>query len=99
MRIWHLFWESWSRRFCSAVLRDPAGRVGIVVFLMGLCETVLGVTALMALFQTVAAIGYANRFSAYIESIVATILVLAVASLVMNGVLWVGFWLIRESLA
>lgn len=98
MRIWHLLFGVVIVALLLCVTREPAGRVGVVIFVMGVIETVLGVTALLALFRTVAAIGYADRVSAYIESVVATIVVLGVASVVMNGVLWAGFWLIRALL-
>jgi hypothetical protein len=98
MRLWHLLFGVFLTALLLVIIRDPAGRVGVVVFFTGLGEVVFGVFALLALFQTVGAIGQSDSLASYLQALTATILVLAIASFVMNGLLWVGCWLIQQSL-
>ena len=58
--------------------------VGLIVFVTGLGETALGVTAIMALFQTVGAIGMARGLLEHAEAMAATTVVLVVATAVMS---------------
>ncbi len=99
MRLWHLLLGVFLTALLLVILRDPAGRVGVVVFFTGLAEVAFGVAALLALFQTVGAIGHAETVGSYLQAVTATILVLAIASVVMNGLLWIALWLIQQSLA
>lgn len=97
MRLWHLLTAILVVALVLVLMRDPVGRVSMVVFVMGLGETALGTAALLILFQTIAAIGHANRPGQYFEAVTATIAVLAIASLVMNGLFWLGLHLIQVS--
>jgi hypothetical protein len=99
MRLWHLVLAVLFAAIFLGIAREKTGQVALIVFFTGLGEILFGTTALMALFQTVAAIGHANRPSAYIEAVAATVLVLMVATLLMNGVLWIGAWLLQIVLA
>jgi hypothetical protein len=78
------------------VTRSEVGRVALVVFTMSLIEVILGTTALLNLFKTLGAFGQARGILAHIEALAATALVLMVATLSMNGVLWVGLALLGE---
>jgi len=96
MRLWHLIFLIVMAAVVLAIARESVGRVALVIFTTGLIEFVLGLTFVMTLFRTFGALGEAQRLVAYLEAIVATILVLVVASYVMNAVLWVGVWLVQR---
>jgi hypothetical protein len=96
MRLWHLIFLVMMAAIVAAVARESVGRVALVVFVTGLLEFILGTTFLMTLFRTFGAIGEARRLLAYLEAIIATALVLVVASYVMTAVLWVGVWLVQR---
>jgi hypothetical protein len=53
-------------------------------------EAVLGTTALMTLFKTVAAIGRADRVAPFVEAVASTALVVVIASSAMTAWLWLG---------
>jgi hypothetical protein len=78
------------------VARSDAGRVAIVVFVVGLAEIICATTALMALFQTVGAIGEAKSIPAYTVALAATVLVVFVATVIMNSLLWFGVDLVQR---
>ncbi len=99
MRIWHLIVAVIITATFLTLWRDPVGRVALIVFVTGLGEVFFGLTALLALFRTIGAIGQARRLSAYAEALVATGLVLVVASALMNGLLWIGVWLVQRVVA
>ncbi len=82
-----------------SLARDPAGRVAGIVFLIGMGEAVLGTTAVLKLFQTVGAGGEAKALPAHVGVLAATTMVLAEATFVMTGLLFVGAWLIRSMVA
>lgn len=96
MRIWHLFLAVLLVATVLGIGRDDIGRVSLIVFVVGLGEVVCGTTALMVLFQTVGALGSARQGAAYVEAVIATVLVLIVSSVVMNGLFWVGVWLVQQ---
>jgi hypothetical protein len=98
MRLWHLTVVILMLGVVFSLVRDPVGRVGLIVFMTGLGETVLGVTAIMALFQTVGAIGMARGLLEHAEAMAATTVVLAVATAVMSFWLFIGVWLIQATL-
>ena len=77
------------------LLRDEVGRVAVIVFSAGLGVTVGGVTAIMALFQTIGAFGEARTWLAHIEALAATALVLVVGSAGMLVFMFLGAYLIR----
>jgi hypothetical protein len=97
MRILHLILLVFFTAIILTLAREPAGRVAIVVFFTGLAECIFGTMAIMSLFQTVGAIGEADRPVAYLEAIIRTALVLLVATLTMNGLLWIGVWLVQRA--
>ena len=45
------------------IVRDEVGRVAVIVFFTGLGTCVAGVASIMALFQTVGALGEARTFA------------------------------------
>jgi hypothetical protein len=96
MRLWHVMVLMFVLATLMAIWREPVGRVAVVVFAIGLAELVLGLAAVMTLFRTVGAFGQARRLIAYAEALLATTLVLLAASLSMNGVFWIGAWLVQR---
>lgn len=96
MRLWHIILAVVVLAAVMAAARDDVGRVALVVFFFGLGEFLLGTAALVTLFKTVGAIGQARHIGAYLGAVCATILVLVVASLVMNALLWVGVGLVQN---
>ncbi len=98
MRLWHLVFAVAIVSVVMTLVRDEAGRVGVIVFIFGAGECAFGIAALMALFRTVGAIGQARGLIAHAAAIVATTLVLATASMIMVAWLFVGVWLVGASL-
>jgi hypothetical protein len=96
MRILHLILGVFFAALLMAVSREPTGRVAIVVFFTGLGEVILGTTALMALFKTLGALGEARGLLRQVEALVGTAAVLISASVVMNGLLWLGINLVQR---
>lgn len=90
MRIWHWLVCVMLAATVLGIMREEVGRVALVVFVTGLGEVFMGVTALLTLFRTVAAIGYAETLPSYAVAVAQTALVLVVASAVMCGWLWLG---------
>jgi membrane associated rhomboid family serine protease len=98
MRLWHLVFAVAIVSVVMTLVRDDAGRVAVIVFVFGVGECALGVAALMALFQTVGALGEARGLIAHAAAIAATTLVLASASTIMVAWLFAGAWLVGASL-
>jgi hypothetical protein len=96
MRLWHFLLAVFFLGIIFALAREEVGRVSLVVFVTGFAEFFLGTMAIMALFQTVGSIGEARGITEHFLAIVATILVLIVAALVMNVVLWLGVSLVQS---
>ena len=96
MRIWHTIFAVFLTAMGLALCRDPAGRVAIVVFVTGLIEFVLGLAAVMMLFQTVGSIGEARGLLEHVQGLLATAIVLAVGSGGMVVVLGVGYFLLQS---
>ena len=88
MRILHLVYAVFMLALAFAVAREPAGRVAIVVFVTLGGEAICGTTAVLLLFQTVAAIADSRGALEYIQSLMATALVLVVASWLMIGMFY-----------
>ena len=84
--------------FILTLGRDPAGRVGVLVFFTGVGEVALGLAAVMALFRTVGAIGEADAVLEHADALAATTVVLAVGTAAMSAWLFVGAWCIQASL-
>jgi hypothetical protein len=97
MRIAHLIFVVALAAIVLSIARDDVGRVAVIVFFTGLGEVVLGTTALMALFQTLGALGEARGPAAHVEALVATTAVLAAATALMSACLFVGAWLVQAS--
>jgi hypothetical protein len=80
-----------------AIARDEVGRVSLIVFATGFAEFFLGTAAILMLFQTFGSLGDARGLAEHTVAIVATILVLIVATVVMNAVLWAGISLVESA--
>lgn len=89
MRILHLVYGVFMLALAFAVAREPVGRVALVVFITLGGELICGTTAVMLLFQTIAAIGDARGALEYVQSLMATAFVLAVSSWLMIGMLYI----------
>jgi hypothetical protein len=74
------------------LFRDPITRVFLILFTTGLGEVVLGLMAVMTLFQTIGSIGEAKGLAEHAEALAATSVVLCLATAVMSGWLFVGFY-------
>jgi hypothetical protein len=93
MRVSHLLLVVFFCAMLFGVAREPHGRVAIVVFFTGGTVLILALLAIMSLFRTLGAFGEARTAFAHLEALVATMLVLVVASVSINAVLWAGTWL------
>ena len=60
------------------------------VVITGLGMVVSATTAIMALFQTLGALGYARGLADHAEAVFATVAVLAIGSSVMLGIMFAG---------
>ncbi len=94
MKLWHLSFVVLLLAMMMAIARDEIGRVALVVFLTGIALIVLGVSSLMMLFRTVAALGSAETLSSSMEALAATAAVLLIGAASMWLALWVGLGLI-----
>ena len=99
MRLWHLFVFIIALGLVLAIIRDPVGRIALIVFFTALGEVVFGTTAVLALFQTIGAIGEAKGVVAHAEAVATTTLVLIIATAVMSSWLFAGAWLVQASLS
>jgi hypothetical protein len=77
------------------IARDEVGRVAVIIFFTGLGTVIAGVTSILALFQTVGALGESRSLGTCIEALAATLVVLAVGSATMLGVMFGGGLLIQ----
>jgi hypothetical protein len=77
------------------IVRDEVGRVAVIVFFTGLSTCIAGVGSIMALFQTVGALGEARTIGAHVEALASTVLVLTVGSMLMLGLLFGGGLLLQ----
>ena len=94
MRLWQLLAAVALAAVAMALARDPTWRVFLIAFTTGLGEVGLGLIAVMALFQTVGAVGLAKGGAEHAEAVVATTAVLTVASGLMSAWFFAGCWLI-----
>ena len=74
------------------------GRIALIVFLTALGEVVLGTAAVLALFQTIGAIGMARGLYERGGAVAATTLVLIIGTTVMSFWLFLGAWLVQALL-
>ncbi len=93
MRVSHLILIIFFFAMLFTVAREPHGRVAIVVFFTGGVVLALTLLAIMTLFRTLGAFGEAKTVYAHLEALFATTLVVFVASISVNAVLWAGTWL------
>ena len=98
MRLWHLVVFIMALGMILAIVRDPVGRIALIVFTTALGEVVIGTTAVLALVQTIGAIGEAKGLFAHAEAVATTTLVLIIATTVMSSWLFAGAWLVQASL-
>jgi hypothetical protein len=94
MKLWQMVFAIVLIAVVLVLFRDPTGRVFVIVFVTGLGEFVLGLAAVMALFQTVGALGEAKGLFDHFEALAATTGVLAVGSGGMSGLFFAGAWLV-----
>jgi hypothetical protein len=97
MRLWHVVLAVIVIAVILVICRDPAGRVAVVVFGTTLGEFFFGTAAILALFRTIGALGEARGFYRHAEAIVATAVVLAVATFIMSSLLVGGVWLLQAA--
>jgi hypothetical protein len=97
MRLGHLLTAVGVIAFLLALGRDPTSRLFLILFGTGLGEVILGTMAVMALFQTVGALGVARDLPGRAEAVLATSVVLALGSGAMSAWMFAGFWLVRAT--
>jgi hypothetical protein len=95
MRLWHLVFFILVLGIVLSISRDVVGRIALIVFFTALGEVVLGVTAVMALFQTIGEIGMARGLFEHGQAVAATTLVLIIATTIMSMWLFIGAWLVQ----
>jgi hypothetical protein len=95
MRLWHLTLLILLVSLLLAIGRDVVGRIALIVFITALGEVVFGTTAVMALFQTIGALGMARGLFEHGQAVAATTLVLIGATTIMSTWLFIGAWLVH----
>ncbi|MFI5461629.1 MAG: hypothetical protein ACHRXM_40105 [Isosphaerales bacterium] len=98
MRLWHLLVFIAAFSVILVIVRDQVGRIALIVFVTASGEVIIGTTAVMALFQTIGALGEAKGLFAHAEAVATTTLVLIIGTTIMSSVLFVGAWLVQVSL-
>ena len=98
MRLWHLFVFILGLGLVLTIVRDPVGRIALIVFVTALGEVIIGTTAVLALFQTIGSLGEAKGLFAHAEAVATTTLVLIIATTIMSSWLFAGAWLVQASL-
>jgi hypothetical protein len=95
MRLWNLVLAILVIGIIMGIARDEVGRVAVIIFFTGLGTVVAGLTSIMALFQTIGALGESRSFGTCVEALAATVVVLFVGSATMLGVMFGGGLLIQ----
>ena len=90
IRLWHLVAAVFLVAVVMGMWRDVTSRVALIVFVAGTGECALGTAAILMLFRTLAAIGYATEPREYAQAIGRTALVAAAATFFMTFVIWAG---------
>ncbi len=98
MRLWHLVAFILVLGIVLAIVRDTVDRIALIIFSTALGEVVLGTTAVLALFQTIGAIGMARGLFEHGQAVAATTLVLIIATMIMSMWLSIGAWLVQAVL-
>jgi hypothetical protein len=94
MRIWHSILLVYFVALALTLCREPAGRVGIVVFLTGIAELICATAAVMMLFQTLGSVGEADGLVGRLRGLAASTCVLIVAGGMMAGMLAFGLMMV-----
>ena len=94
MRLWQLILAIALLAILLTLGREPTPRLFLIIFGTGLGEVVLGLFAIMALFETVGALGAAKDLPSHAEAAAATTVVLALATGLMSAWMFAGFWLV-----
>jgi hypothetical protein len=94
MRLWHLLFAVAMTAVVMSLAQDPVTRVLMITLATGIGEVFFGLVSVMALLQTVGALGQAERLHDHAEALAATAVVLAVAAAVMGAWLFLGFWMV-----
>jgi hypothetical protein len=95
MRLWHLAYLILGLGLVFTIARDTVGLVALIVFTTALGEVILGTTAVMALFQTIGALGMACGLFEHGQAVAATTVVLIVATAMMSILLFFGAGLVQ----
>lgn len=95
MRLWHLAFGIACLAVVLTLARDPIARVCLIVFAVGIGEAAFALGGVMALFQTIGAVGQARGLREHAEALAATFLVLCATTAVMDAWFFAGFWLAR----
>jgi hypothetical protein len=95
MRLWHILFLVAGLAVVMSLARHPVYRVLLIVLATGAGEFVFGLFGVMALFQTVGAIGEARSIREHAEALAATSVVLCLTTAVMDVWLFAGLWLVK----
>ncbi|MDX2037342.1 MAG: hypothetical protein SFX72_11885 [Isosphaeraceae bacterium] len=95
MRLTHLVGLVFAAGLVFTLCREPAGRVAVIVFGCGLLEIVIGVAALMTLFEWIGSIAEARDAVRRLEACLMSLITTIAGGLMMSGVLWICVALIR----
>ena len=79
MRLWHLAVFNSCAGHRAGHRSGTVGRIALIIFFTAQGEVVLGTTAVLALFQTIGAIGMARGLFEHGQAVAATTLVLIIA--------------------
>ena len=90
MRIWHLVAAVFLVAVLLSLLSEPAGRVGVIVFLTASGEVFCGVVGVMTLFHTLGSLGHARDLGEAVQCLTATFVVMFLVSLVMATMFVIG---------
>lgn len=96
MRILHIVYVVFMLAMALAVAREPVGRVALVVFIALGAELICGTAAVMLLFQTISSIGEARDALECVQGLMATAIVLAVASGLMLAMLSLAMTMVGQ---
>ena len=90
MRLSTWLWAIVGIAFVLTIGRDEVGRVGLIIFIAGVCLIATALTAIMALCRTVGSFGEARNLAEHCQAIAETALVLVVGTATTIGVIFAG---------
>lgn len=96
MRIWQLIVAVMALALVLSVARSEQGKITLIVFFTGLGTMAVGAAALMHLFKTVGAFGHAECLRDQLEAILATMVIVFIASSLMNMIIGCGIFLVQQ---